>query len=76
LNRHLGSNPLSKAGPFVIGNTITYADLVIYQICHDENLTQDGRETLREYPHLDQLVEAVESRENIKKFMQSERYLG
>ena len=50
--------------------------MVIYQICHDENLVQDGRKGLKEYPRLTQLVDAVESRPNVKAFLQSERYLG
>lgn len=76
LNQHLSSNELSQAGPFVIGSKITYADLVIYQICHDEQLSQDGRAGLKEYPRLAKLVDGVESRPNVKKFLESERYLG
>lgn len=76
LNQHLSSHELSQAGPFVIGNKITYADLVIYQICHDEQLTQKGREGLAGYPRLVKLVDAVEGRPNIKKFLESDRYLG
>lgn len=76
LETHLKSNDLSARGPFVIGEEITYADMVIYQICHDENLTQDGRKGLEEHPRLTQMVDAVESRPNVKAFLQSERYLG
>lgn len=76
LNQHLSSHDLSQSGPFVIGNTVTYADLVIYQICHDEQLVQDGRAGLKEYPRLAKLVDAVESRPNVQKFLQSDRYLG
>jgi glutathione S-transferase len=76
LESHLKSNNLSTQGPFVIGKEITYADMVIYQICHDENLVQDGRKGLKEYPRLTQLVDAVESRLNVKAFLLSERYLG
>lgn len=60
----------------MIGNTITYADLVIYQICHDENLTQDGRAGLNEYPRLTELVDAVEARPNVQAFLKSDRYKG
>ena len=76
LNQHLSSHDLSKSGPFVIGNQITYADLVLYQICHDEQLTQNGCAGLEEYPRLAKFVKAVESRPNIKKFLESDRYLG
>lgn len=76
LQAHLSSHPSSTSGPYVIGKSITYADLVIYQVCHDEQLTQDGRAGLKEYPRLAKLVDAVEGRENIKKFLQSEEYKG
>ena len=76
LETHLKSNELSTRGPFVIGKEITYADMVIYQICHDENLIQDGRKGLKDYPRLAQLVDAVEARPNVKAFLQSDRYLG
>ena len=76
LEQHLSSHSLSSSGPYVIGDKITYADLVIYQICHDENLTQNSREGLKQYPRLAKLVDAVESRENIKKFLNSSEYKG
>ena len=63
-------------GPYVIGKNITYADLVIYQICHDEELTQNGRQGLKDYPRLKKLVDAVEARPNVKAFLESDRYLG
>jgi len=76
LEEHLTTNELSQSGAFVVGQKVTYADLVIYQICHDEQLTQDGRAGLKGYPRLTKLVDAVESRPNIKAFLNSERYLG
>lgn len=76
LNQHLSENELSKSGAFIIGDKVTYADLVLYQICHDENLVQEGYKGLKEYPRLAKLCEAVENRPNVKKFLQSERYLG
>ena len=76
LNQHLSSHESSQSGPFVIGEKVTYADLVIYQICHDEQLTQNGRAGLKDYPRLAKLVDGVESRPNIKKFLESDRYLG
>ncbi|KAL8726351.1 MAG: hypothetical protein Q9166_006758 [cf. Caloplaca sp. 2 TL-2023] len=76
LETHLNSHELSLQGPYVIGNTFTYADMVLYQILHDEDLTQDGRKGLQEYPRLKQLVDAVEGRPNVKAFLESDRYLG
>ncbi len=76
LETHLTTSDLSRRGPFVIGKEVTYADLVIYQVCHDENLTQDGAKGLKDYPRLKQMVEAVEGREGVGAFLRSERYLG
>lgn len=50
--------------------------MVIYQVLHDENLTQEGRKGLQDYPRLKQLVDAVETRPNVKAFLESDRYLG
>ncbi|KAI7362246.1 hypothetical protein KC354_g7444 [Hortaea werneckii] len=76
LEQHLSSNSMSASGPYVLGNKITYADLVIYQVCHDEQLTQDGRAGLKGYPRLAKLADAVEGRENVRKFLQSAEYKG
>ncbi len=76
IEEHLQANDAAQTGPFVIGNTITYADLVLYQICHDENLTQEGRKGLKDHPRLVKLVDAVESRPNIAAFLKSDRYKG
>jgi len=76
LDTQLKSHSSSNKGPYVVGKEITYADLVIYQICHDEGLTKDGRKGLEGYDRLKQLVDAVEERPNVKAFLQSERYLG
>ncbi|KAF7885682.1 uncharacterized protein EAF02_004191 [Botrytis sinoallii] len=76
IETHLKGSELSKKGPFIIGNEITYADMVLYQLLHDESLTKDGRKGLKEYPRLVQLVDAVEDRPNIKKFLNSDAYLG
>ncbi|KAL9079703.1 MAG: hypothetical protein Q9157_001429 [Trypethelium eluteriae] len=76
LERHLESHSTSTSGSFVLGQKISYADLVLYQICHDDQLTQDGRAGLKEYPRLSQLVDAVENRPNVKEFLASDRYLG
>lgn len=76
LETHLKTHDLSTSGPYITGKNITYADMVLYQVCHDENLTQEGRKGLKDYPRLAELVNAVEARPNVKAFLQSERYLG
>jgi len=76
LDTHLSTNSASQSGPYVIGNEVSYADLVIYQICHDEGLTQGGRKGLQSYPRLIKLVDAVESRPNVAAFLKSPEYRG
>lgn len=76
LETHLKTHDLSTSGPYITGKNVTYADMVLYQICHDENLTQEGRKGLKDYPRLVELVDAVEARPNVKAFLQSDRYLG
>jgi prostaglandin-H2 D-isomerase / glutathione transferase len=76
IETHLTRSDLSQAGAFVLGDEITYADLVLYQILHDENLVQDGRKRLEGYERLVKLVDAVEARPNIKTFLNSDEYLG
>ena len=76
LETHLKTHDLSRNGPYIIGKNVTYADLVLYQVMHDENLTQEGRKGLEGYPRLVQVVDAVEARPNVKAFLQSDRYLG
>lgn len=76
LETHLKIHDLSSSGPYVTGKNVTYADLVLYQVLHDENLTQDGGKGLKDHPRLAKLVDAVEARPNVKAFLQSDRYLG
>lgn len=73
---HLSSNDFSRDGKFLLGEKITYADFVLYQILHDEGLTKDEQKGLQEYPRLRRLMETMEERENVKKFLESDRYLG
>ncbi|KAL8832730.1 MAG: hypothetical protein Q9191_000067 [Dirinaria sp. TL-2023a] len=76
METHLSTSQISIRGPFVVGNTFTYSDIVLYQILHDENLTQEGRKGLKGYQRLIKLVDAVEQRPNITAFLQSKRYRG
>jgi glutathione S-transferase len=76
MQQHLQSSDFAERGPFVIGDRFTYADIVLYQILHDEELTRNGRKGLSEYSRLVKLVDAVEGRERVKAFLESKRYLG
>lgn len=38
IETHLKGSDLSSRGPYVIGNEMTYADFVLFQLLHDENL--------------------------------------
>jgi len=76
LETHLTTHDLSRSGPYIVGKKVTYADLVLYQILHDEQLIQNGRQGLKDYPRLAKLVDSVENRPNVKKFLESDRYLG
>lgn len=67
---------IPRRGPFVAGTEITYADLVLFQVLHDENLIKDDRKELKEYSRLVRLVDAVKNRPNVKKFFNSDAYLG
>lgn len=69
LNTHLSTNPLSSGGPFVLGKELTYADLVIFQIAHDDDWAGlDGN------PRLNELVQAVKARPRIAEYLKSNRY--
>ncbi|KAH7381775.1 glutathione S-transferase [Cadophora sp. MPI-SDFR-AT-0126] len=76
IETHLKGSDISRRGPFIAGKEITYADLVLFQVLHDENLIQDDRKELKEFPRLVQLVDAVQNRPNVKKFFASDAYLG
>ena len=76
IETHLNLGHSATQGEYVVGKTFTYADMVVYQILHDENLTQDGRAGLQNYTRLAKLVDALEARPNIKAFLQSKRYRG
>ncbi|KAI0130374.1 glutathione S-transferase [Xylariales sp. AK1849] len=76
VEQHLKSHSAAQSGSFIIGHEFTYGDIVLYQILHDEGLVQEGRKGLREYPRLSQFVDAVETRPNIKAFLESDRYKG
>lgn len=60
----------------MLSDRISYADLVIYQVLHDESLTKDGRAGLKDYPRLQQLADGVEARSGVKAFLASDRYKG
>lgn len=76
VEQHLRTHSAAQSGPFIVGNTFTYGDIVLYQILHDESLVQDGRKDLQEYPRLVTFVDGTEARPNIKAFLTSDRYKG
>ena len=76
VERHLKYSEVAKKGDYVCGETFTYADMVLYQILHDEQLVQEGCAGLKKYPRLKKLVGAVEKRPNVEAFLQSPRYRG
>ena len=65
------SHDLLVPRSYILGNKVTYADLVPHEICHDENLMQDGRQSLKDYLILAKLVDAVEDQPKAKKFSMS-----
>ncbi|KAB5589828.1 hypothetical protein CTheo_6730 [Ceratobasidium theobromae] len=60
LNVHLSTDPLSSGGPFVLGEEVTYADFVIFQIVHDDDWAG-----LDNNPRLNELVQAVKARPRV-----------
>ncbi|KKY16982.1 putative glutathione s [Phaeomoniella chlamydospora] len=78
LERHLSENQTAKGGSYVIGKKFTYADIVLFQILHDEELyrKEGASQELKPYSRLAQLAEAVINRPNIKAFFNSSEYKG
>lgn len=86
--RYLSESDISRRGPFVIGQEITYADILLFQILHDEGLfkitinagsvpdvcVED--EGLKNFPYLAAVIEAVVARPNVASFLKSDAYLG
>lgn len=76
LERHLTENELASGGPHVAGAKFTYADMVLFQLLHDEELGKGDLSGLQGYPRLREVVEAVRGRPNVKAFLESEDYKG
>ena len=76
LERHLNESALAKRGPYVIGEKFTYADMVIFQVLHDEEMGKGDQKALEEYPRLKKLYNAVQGRPNVKTFLESDEYKG
>jgi prostaglandin-H2 D-isomerase / glutathione transferase len=76
LERHLTQNELARKGPYVCGGKFTYADMVLFQVLHDEELGKGDMNGVQDYPRLKKVVEAVRSRPNVKAFLESEEYKG
>lgn len=76
IETHLNGSEISQRGPFVLGEQFSYADMTLYQVLHDEGLTKRSAAGLEGWPRLRKLVEGLEKRERIKKWLESEDYLG
>ena len=74
LERLLTENQYAKEGPYVYGLKFTYADLVLFQVLHDEKLGKRDMRELQNYPRLRQVTEAVRNRTNVKAFLESKEY--
>ncbi|KAL8283289.1 hypothetical protein RQP46_005699 [Phenoliferia psychrophenolica] len=62
-------------GPFVLGETCTYADFVLFQQVHDENAFGGIHDTLAESaPRISALYKAVAARPNVAAYFASARY--
>ncbi|KAM0754679.1 glutathione S-transferase [Meredithblackwellia eburnea MCA 4105] len=75
IDRTLAGSEYASAGPFVLGDRLTYADLVVFQIYHDEREIGGGLDQLdAEAPRVKKLVDAVANRPRIKEYFASDRY--
>ena len=54
----------------------TYADMVIFQVLHDEELAKGDMSGLKSHPRLAKLADAVRYRPNVKAFLNSPGYKG
>lgn len=74
IEKHLASSPYQN-GPFILGSELTYADLVIFQIYHDEREVGGKINELLDTvaPKLKALVAAVAERPRIKAYFASDR---
>ncbi|MCJ1308199.1 hypothetical protein MMC25_001852 [Agyrium rufum] len=73
LEIHLSTNELSKKGPFILSDRMTYADLVLFINLHDEELIKDR---LADFPRVKQLTEGIQTRSKLEAYFKSDRYLG
>lgn len=75
IEKHLATFSTTSGGPFILGSEISYADMVIFQIAHDEKEIGDGITALFDTvaPHFKKLYEAVSQTPNIKAYFASDR---
>ena len=76
LERHLTENKYAQRGPCAAGQKFTYADMVIFQVLHDEELAKGDMGKLNSHPRLAKLADAVRNRPNVKAFLNSPDYKG
>ncbi|KAM0789246.1 hypothetical protein ACM66B_000089 [Microbotryomycetes sp. NB124-2] len=72
----LSTSEYSKQGPFVLGGEISYADIVVWQMYHDERELGGPVKQLisKECPTLQKLIDAFEGRPQLKAYWSSDRY--
>ena len=75
IESHLSKSPFAQGGPFVLGPEVTYADFQIWQVYHDEKAFGAPIDEIfaKSTPRLKQLVQAVETRPNVKAYFASDR---
>ncbi|KAM0789245.1 hypothetical protein ACM66B_000088 [Microbotryomycetes sp. NB124-2] len=75
LEKLLSTSVYSNNGPYVLGGDISYADLDLWQMWHDSREVGPVKELVaNECPTLQKLLDAVESRPQLKAYWSSDRY--
>ncbi|KAJ3064917.1 hypothetical protein HDU98_011672 [Podochytrium sp. JEL0797] len=65
----------SPAGPFVLGEQVSYAEPCLYQLVHDDGLLEDKEYALK-YPRLFKLVAAFGARPQVAKYLEERKKLA
>ncbi|KAI9340212.1 putative glutathione S-transferase [Obelidium mucronatum] len=63
---------LLGSGPFVLGNELSYADIAVYQLLHDDG-SLGNVERLLPYPNMRKFVAAFESRPRIAAYLEERK---
>lgn len=76
LERHLNENSLAQRRPYVIGERFTDTDMVISAWYMTRRRTRGDQKELEKYPRRKKMYNAVQSRPNVKTFLESNEYKG